>query len=168
MCASFEQLSQRRFFGDQLPQPFFVRARESRVMLLRGHHAERSVSVRERNQPRPDIRFRRMHADADLLPVELARDDVVLHVHEQRRTLGKIRRAIEVEQPRQRAAEAAGIEHEPRPMRGDFIAGPGRDHGTFAGNVDRGDLHFVADRRAAAAPLRWRAPGRTARAAPGT
>ena len=109
-----------------------------------------------------------MHADADLLPIELARHDVVLDVHEQRGALGKIRRAIEIEQTRQRAAEAAGVQHEPRPMHGDFIAGLARHHRTLARNVDRGDLHFVSDRRAACAPPRWRAPGRTARAAPGT
>src|SRR6478735_6838721 len=117
-------------------------------MFLGGNHAERSVSVREGNEPRPDIRFRRVYTDADLLPVEFARDDVVFYMHKQRRTLGKIRRAIEIEQAWQGSAKAAGIQHELGPERTDFIAGPGRDHGTLAGNVDRGDLHFMADRRA--------------------
>ena len=95
-------------------------------------------------------RLRRMHSDADLLPVELAGHDVVLRRARTAPRVRESRRPIQVEQPRQRAAEAAGVEHEPRPVRRDFITGFRLvTTGRSPRNIDRRDLHFVADRRAA-------------------
>src|SRR6187399_467742 len=87
-----------------------------------------------------------MHADTNLLSIEYTGDDVVFHVHEQRGPRRKIRRTIQVQQPRERPSETTRVEHEPRPVGGDLIACLGGDHRTLAGRIDGRDLDLVTNR----------------------
>src|SRR6185369_10359647 len=99
-----------------------VRAGVTREVIAGRHDAERAVAVRERDEPGPDVSVRRIDADPDLLPIEGARDDAILDVAEPRRADRKARRLLELEEPRQRAAKAAGIEDEAGPIHRD-VAG---------------------------------------------
>ena len=75
-------------------------------------HAHRATAVAERDGPEPDIAVDRMGGDEDFFPLEGRAVDMVFDVGEHRLAHREIRRCFKVQQARQHAAVAAGIEHE--------------------------------------------------------
>ncbi|MNV41669.1 hypothetical protein D3C71_1333110 [compost metagenome] len=98
--------------GNDGLQALGLAAGEAREKLGRGHHALRAAAIRERNGPEPYVRVLRVHADQNLLAIDVLRIDAVLDMREQRAAHRKVRRCLQRQQPGQHAAKAAGIEQE--------------------------------------------------------
>ncbi|KAI1695956.1 hypothetical protein Ddc_20780 [Ditylenchus destructor] len=96
--------------GAQRGHQVFVGAAEQ---VLSAHHAERAAAVRERNQPVPDAVLFGVHADQYLFAVKAGVVDAVFEVGEDGFARRHRRWPLQVEQARQHAAVAAGVQHEP-------------------------------------------------------
>jgi len=81
-------------------------------MFLGRHYAHGAAAVAERDGPEPDVALGRVGRHEDLGAVEAWVFDAVLDMAEHRLAQREIRRRFQVQQARQDATVAAGVEHE--------------------------------------------------------
>ena len=99
-------------FGDEPAQAIVEILGTACEMFRCGYHAYRAAAIAERNGPEPDVAMDRMGGDEDFFPLESRVVDMVFDVGEHRLAHREVRRRLKVEQARQHATVAAGIEHE--------------------------------------------------------
>src|SRR5262245_52563796 len=73
-------------------------------------NAKRAAAVGKRNQPVPHVVTPRVNRNQDLVAVKIRWGNIIFDVREYRPAYGKVRRDFQLQQTRQDAAKAAGVE----------------------------------------------------------
>ena len=75
-------------------------------------NAKRAAAIGKRNQPVPHVVTDRVNRNPNLVAVEIRWRDIIFDMREYRPAYGKVRRGFQLQQTRQYAAKAAGVEEE--------------------------------------------------------